>query len=171
MGDRLSEVPASDRWSPRASGKTDGTCGTPRHRRTELVLWAPMDAAALQGCVGTVILSRCTTGSHWTFIFALNAKSHWGRYPLPRIDQGKFFEGGLKGRAWGGPAGQVMLPCPPHGDKADALGAKVLAGGKPGCCVGLSPCVSCDIGGLSVSLCTGGPSSAAGCMGAPMLPH
>lgn len=66
------------------------------------MLWAPMDAALLQGCVGMVILSCCTTGSHWTFIFALNAKSHWGRYPLPRIDQGKFFEGGVERQGLGG---------------------------------------------------------------------
>lgn len=40
-------------------------------------------------------------GSRWTFIFALNAKTHRGGYPLPQINP-FFFLGGLKGRAFGG---------------------------------------------------------------------
>lgn len=93
-GDGLSEVPGSDRWSPGGSGKTDGTCGPPRHRGTELVLSVLMDSL-LRGRMGTIIFSRCTTVvPTGLFIFALNAKSHWAGYPLPRINLGDFLRGG-----------------------------------------------------------------------------
>lgn len=51
-------------------------------------------------------LHRC--GSRWTFIFALNAKTHRGGYPLPQINPFFFWGGGVERQGFGGgPAGQV----------------------------------------------------------------
>lgn len=79
----------------------DGSCGMPRHRGDRAHALGPNECVT-PGTYGDdyfVMLHQC--GSHWTLIFALNAKSHWGGYPLPQINLGDFFEGWLKGRAWG----------------------------------------------------------------------
>lgn len=97
-----------------ALGRQIGPVGPPGNGETELVLSALMDSLLL-GRMGTIIFFTLHhSGSHWTFFFALNGKSHWGAYSLPQINLGDFFEGGIERQGLGGTCwpGEAHLPSP-----------------------------------------------------------
>lgn len=91
-----------------------GPMGPPGNGGTELVLSAPMDSL-LWGHMGTIIFfTLYHSGSRWTFYFCFKWKIPLGGVPLPQINPGDFFEGGIERQGLGGTCwpGEAPLPSP-----------------------------------------------------------